>query len=306
MSQENTSPEGTTQAPAQTPPATPTPSTSVFGHDESTPNWVKEAGIVDAHNAAKPPGQQPAATPPTQTPPAAAPAATPPVVPPPQTPPAAAAPAPGGSIDPKVLAQAIRDGLAPAPAGPSETELAQQLGIVTVTPEVYKSILGVDAQPDQVKALNDYGQGIAKQAVTIASVLFGQQLKQLRAEFMPYQETVRTQEAERIKNDFYTKNTDLKGYEAIVTEQYQLAKASGKTFANVQEAAKFVADQTRSRLTSLGIKLPAVGAPTNGSTNTPAKPAPARAMTPTMVGGKGGGSGQPTSPKTTHEAVWGS
>lgn len=299
MEPENTS---STEGSAPITPSTPSPSPQAFG-DDSAPEWVKTAGLQDAHKAAKPPGAPAAATPPVggTTPPAAVPAVTPA---------AAVTPPANPAVDPTAIARAVAEGIRtgnqPAPAGPTQEQLAQQLGIVTVTPELYKSMLGVDAQPEQVAALNEFGQGIAKQAVTIASILFGKQIKELQDQLTPYTQVVRTQEAQRIKGEFYSKHTDLKGYEAMVEQQYNLAKASGKTFASIEDAGKYVADQTRSTLQSLGIK-PGTPPPANGPTNLPGKTVPqSRTMTPTMVGGRGGGSNQSTSPKTTNEAVWGS
>jgi len=238
--------------------------------------------------------------PPAQTPAAPAVLPTAPV----QTPAAPAVQPTPLTIDHQALARAIREGNAPAPAGPSDEEVSRQLGIVHVTPEVYKQAFGVDGTPEQIKGLNDYGQAIAKQAVTIASVLMGREIQQLKDSFAPYTQVIQQQEATRIKGEFFKKHADLGGYEELVTQQYQLAKASGRKFATLDEAGQFVADQTRSVLKSLGI-TPAAPAATNGP-QLPAKSVPqTRQMTPQSMGGKGGGTPAATKPATTVEQVWG-
>lgn len=287
--------EGSTQTtPAAPATNSPTSPKAIFGND-SSPEWVKTAGLQDAHTKG---GQAPAATtagtpPPVATTPAATPA------------PAPVAPsAPTAlTIDHRALAQAIRDGNAPAPTGPSDDELSRQLGITHVTPEIYKQAFGVDGTPEQIKSLNDYGQGIAKQAVTIASVLMGREIQQLKDSFAPYTNIIQNQERERIKSEFFKKNVDLAGYEAVVTQQFQLAKASGKTFNSIEEAGNFVAEQTRSHLKSLGITPPAGGA-ANGQS--PGKSVPqTRQMAPQSMGGKGNAAPNAAAPKNNHTSIWG-
>lgn len=293
--------EGSTQTPAAAPAASTTTSSpsAVFG-DNSAPEWIKSAGLEEAHKKGTPEGAAPA-QPATQTPPVTAtpsaahtqPASTPSVQP--------VAP----SFDAKTLAQAIREANQPAPAGPSDEEVAKQLGIVNFTPETYKAAFGVDATPEQVKAFNDYGQGIAKQAVTIANILFDRKFTELQSSLAPYTQVIQQQEANRIKGEFFKSNADLAGYEELVTQQYQLAKASGRKFATLEEAGKFVADQTRSVLKSLGI-TPAAPKPADG-TPTSGKSAPqTRQMAPQTMGGKGSGAPSAAKPSSTVEAVWGS
>ena len=285
--------EGSTQT---LPPATPA---TVF-QDTSTPEWVKTAGLQAAHDKGTQTAQPtaPAAAPAA---PAAQPAAAPvPAAPAAQTPP----PAAPLTIDHAALAKAIREGNQPAPTGPTDEELSRQLGIVHVTPEIYKQAFGVDGTPEQIKGLNDYGQAIAKQAVTIASVLFKRELQEFKDSMSPYTAVVQQQEAGRIKTEFFKKHADLGGYEELVTQQYQLAKASGRKFDSIEAAGTFVAEQTRSVLKSLGI-TPAAPAVPNG-TQSPGKSAPqTRQMAPHAMGGKGGSTPSATTPKSASEQVWG-
>ena len=294
------------------PSAPNTSPATTFGDD--VPNWVKTAGLTAAHEAA---GKPATATPPvTTTPPATT---LPPTgaTPPPAsaqpagtaaTPPTTTAPVPPTAFDEGKLAQAIAQGIRAGqpvtqPAGPSDAELAKQLGIYTATPEVYKSILGVEAtSPEQVTALNNALQGVARQAVHIAQVLNNQSLKEMESRFLPYIEVIRNNEATRVKTDFFKSHTDLTGYEPLVKQTYEAVLASGQKFASVADAGKFVADRTREMLKSVGITPTAPAAPVTGTqprTTTP----PARTMSPTSMGGRSGGS--PATKPTTMQSVWG-
>lgn len=303
---------------------TSAPSTTSAWGDSSTPDWIKATGLQEAHNAGS---QAAGVTPPVETDDPArdpednvVPSTQRPAQPtrqpsPPATQQPAQAPAAQPSAQPApavVDAEQLVSRLAPllrpqqAQPGPSDADLQRQLGIVTVTPERYKSVFGVDGTPDQIKGLNDFGQDVAKQAVTIASVLMRNELESIRSQFTPISATVQEQEAARQRDIFFTEHRDLAGYENFVRQQFQLVKASGQRFSSVADVRKAVADQTRSTLQSLGIKLPAAGsAPAHGRSNAPrsATPQP-RTMAPTSMGGRGGVSGQPAA-QTTNQAVWG-
>lgn len=287
-----------TTSPAE---ASPAPSAVFTESNSPAPEWVKSAGLESAHDAGTTKQAEKSGAPVT---PAAPVTPTAPVTP--VAPVAPTAPTPA-SADPVAIARAVAEGIragnAPAPAGPTDDQIAQQLGIITVTPQLYKSILGVDGTPEQITGLNNFGQDIAKQAVTIASVLMQREIKALQDSLSPYTTAVRQQEAGRVEKEFYASHSDLVGYEAAVRQQYQLALASGQTFSSIAEASKFVADQTRSTLKALGI-TPGASAPNGTAPTRPTAPQ-SRPMTPTSLGGKGSGSGQPTSPKTTNEQVWG-
>jgi len=277
--------------PVSTPTPTPAPAASPFA-DTPAPDWVKTAGLEDVHKPVVP------TTPPTA--PATAPV-TPLTATVPSTPPAVPQTL---TVDHAALARAIREGNAPAPAGPTDEELSQQLGIVTVTPQLYKDVFGIDGTPAQITGLNNYGQAIAKQAVTIAKVLFDRELKEFRDSMAPYTQVVQQQEASRIKSEFFKTHADLAGYEELVTQQYQLAKSSGRKFNTLDEASKFIADQTRSVLKGLGI-TPTAPSVTNGSTPSGKSVPQTRTMTPLSTGGKSSGSPSANQPKTIIEQVWG-
>lgn len=288
------------QTPATTPVETSQPNVAPSEAFQSdAPAWIREAGLTAAHDAA-----QPAATPPAQTPPASA---TPPVQPATGTPPAQTPPA-APSFTPEQIAAAVRAGIEPLvqkPTTPALTDeqVAQQLGVVSVTDATYEAILGVKpSTPAQVKALNDYGQAIAKQAVTIANLITQQQMQQFRDSMTPYIQATREAEASRQRETFFKEHPTLTGYEALVKQVFSTALAEGRKFPDAAQARKYVADTTAALLKSSGITpqaRPAGGGGTPQRTQTPQT----RPMSPTSMGGRSGGS--PGKPASAMEAVWG-
>lgn len=271
------------------------------GPKDTPPQWVQEAGLVDAHNAAKPAftpdpnkttppdGTQPPTSTPTQSP------ATPPAAP--------------NAPDLKALTDAIASGFRQAapsttPTRPeqSDAELAKQLNVYTADDKAYEAILGMPpSKPEQVVALNNALQGVARQAVTIAQTLFQGQLKSFRDEMAPFTSVIRTQEAERQKTLFYSEHPDLSDYKKLVETAFRNVLSTGRAYPNVETARQAVAEETRALLKEVGItpkpRTAAPGAPTR--TTTP----PARTMSPTSLGGRNGGTG--TKASDTMTAVWG-
>lgn len=279
--------------------------------DDGIPQWIKESGLEAAHSAAKP-GTVVTNLPAAQPKPAqqAAPAQVAGQVsaqPPAAQPPVASVP-PG--MDPKAFIEAVRAAVPPPASqaqqsqGASDEELARQLGIVTVTPEIYKGILGVDGTPEQVSALNNLMQMGAKQAVSVSSVIFQQALQSLRAELTPYTGAVRQQQADQHKTTFFTKHPDLNQYQKLVEQQYTILKASGQQFPDAEAAYAALAQSTRDMLQSLGIKPTAAAAVHGNQPNRPnvAPVQTQRQMAPTSMGGRSGAS--PAGKPTTHQAVW--
>jgi len=289
--------ESTPAAPINTPSTSPA---ETFGDD--APNWIKsDPKLLAAHKAAPAPGAEP--TVPAATPAApVAPAATP----------AAPTAAPAGQLpqfDAQTISRAVSDGVRqalPPPAAPSvsDADMAKQLGIFTATPETFQAILGIAPEkPEQVKALNDALQGVARQAVTIAKVLYQQDLQAFRQEMSPYMTMIRSAEAERQKTLFNTEHKDLAGYEPLVRQVFETTLASGQKFASVDEARSFVATKTRELLKSVGI-TPAAPAATRQAATPRTTTPQSRPMSPTSMGGRNGGSGA-TKPAGTIESVWG-
>ena len=217
---------------------------------------------------------------------------------------------PSGTIDPKVISEAVAAGVGAVlkqqtPAQQerqlTQEEIDAQLGVVRMSDADYEELLGVKPDsPARVEKLNKIIQGVVKQAVTTASVLYNGDLQKLRSSMDPYINLIRTQEAERQRKEFFTENKDLEGYDALVTQVFNSALQQGKTFPDVKAARKFVADTTRALLQKSGIQP--VQPQTTQQTTQPQTSS--RQMTTTSVGGRNGGSGE-QKPKSTVSAVWG-
>lgn len=302
-------PAETTETPVTTtiPNAAPetTSPAAVFGSDDA-PQWVKEAGLEKVHQA----GQQPPAKQEGQQPTQQAQLGQQTQQPnqQQQTPQAAVSTQP--TVDPTAIATAVTQALAQhqgsqqqAQPARSDADLAKELNVFTATPELYKSILGVDAQPEQVAALNNAFQGVAKQAVTIAQVLMQRELSSIRSELAPYITHTRDAAAKEQVTLFETEFPQLKNHKHVYELVYNQVKASGQKFPDAASARKFVGEQTLAFLAKSNIPLSS-SQPSTSPTRTAAQPQ-SRPMAPTSVGGRSGGSGSASAPPDKHKAIWG-
>lgn len=304
-------------APTSTPstPTTPTaPSpvmVDVWGGREA-PDWTKQVGLEKSHtdnDLAPSNPQSDAGETPTPTP--TTPAVQPSAQPTPTPTPAPVADTPDFAKIAEVFANAMRTQQAQNPGQPvqqpSDAQIREQLGIYEANEADYEAAFGVKpSSPAQLQAYNRHLQNIAKQAVTVSQLLFQRQLDAARSEAQPMIQAVRAQEAQRQRSMFFDENKDLSGYEPLVAKEFAAVKASGQRFPTVDAARKFVADQVRATLQSVGITPTAQAgtSPTQSRTATPPQAA-SRKMTTTSVGGRSGGPAAPSGPKSTVEAVWG-
>lgn len=294
-------------------PAQPSQANVGVWGNEPAPDWTKGAGVDKAHVQVEP--KVPARTVPgTQAPTQAEQgAADTPAVP---AQPVATQPATPAAAQPSLTADAIAEAFAKiqnqnasreAQGQPKLTEeqIRQQLGIYTMTDADYEAITGVKPDsPQRVAEFNRVLQAVAKQAATIANVLNERSLSQFRESMNPYTSAVREQQATAQKQLFFTEHKDLVGYDALVEKEYQLVVASGKKFPDIASARKFLADQVRATLKSVGITPNAASGSGNNQRPT-SSPAGGRSMTTTLVGGRSGGSAGGQKTANTNEAVWG-
>lgn len=307
---------GQTSTPASQPATSapaPTQSVKDVWGGRAAPDWVKNTSLGTVHdrtNVGEPKGDQQSTATPTEpvtsvtTPTEPQGQPTQPAV---QTPPAV--PLTADTLA-AALAKVMPQQQAQQPAARpqiSEDEIRQQLSIFTASAEDYKSAFGVEpSSPQQLEAYNKHLQSIARQAVTVSQVLLQRALAQQQESIQPFTSAVRAQEAQRQYQTFFHENSDLVGYDSLVEKEYHQALSSGRRFGTPAEARKFIADQTRATLKSIGITPTARSNGTQQSTQTPTRPqTSSRQMTTTSVGGRGGGSATPGKAINTQEAVWG-
>lgn len=311
MADENTNSSGapaeSTNTSVNTTPNTSGPSTSpadAFGATDA-PSWVQsDPKLVAAHKAASDPAPAVSAAKPSVT-------APPQISGQVQTATPAATTPPPAQTNFKEMSDAIAAGIArgqqpqPAAQQTSDADMAKQLGIYTATPEVYEAIVGVKPErPEQVAALNNALQGVARQAVTISKILIADAMKEQQTQYSPYFAMLREQEGNRYKAEFFKERPELAGYEPLVRQQYDLAMASGMKFNTIEEAKTYLATKTLETLKVAGV-TPVAPAPARvSSTQTRTTPPPARTMSPTSMGGRSGGQ-TPTKASDTMTSVWG-
>lgn len=274
----------------------------IFGTSEA-PEWVKAIpGLEKTHTATATPAKVESTTP---DPVAQTPAVQTPAVQ--QTPP----------MDAAAIAKAVAEGMRgvlpqqqpqqTAQPNLSQEQIEQQLGVYKMNAKDYEEAYGVKPTDQQLAAHNRILQAVAKQAVTMATVMQQNSLQQFHGQLNPYITAVRAAEAEKQKTIFFTDNKDLVGYDALVAKEYAALKSSGTKFASVEEARKAVADNVRATLKSIGVTPngPAAATTSTNKPQTTNSPTSSRQMTTTQIGGRGGSSATPTKPASKIEAVWG-
>ena len=301
------------QPPPSTPeqPMTPTKINPFQSSNQGEPEWVKTM----RQQQGKPPLPEPKTQ--TQAPVQQTQATQQPAQTQVQTPEVPVAPV-APQMTPETIATAVRAGMEPMVAAmrpppqvqmPTDADVMKQMNVFNAGPQDFEQMFGfAPERPEQLAALNNALQGVARQAVTIAQFLNKQAVDQVRSEMMPYVNAVRAEQATKYETEFYKGNEDLTPYKPLVMQVFKGALAEGRRFPSPNDAAKFVADTTRQLLKDSGIPLGVAtggrGAGTTGQT-TPGSSQRSRTMTPTSMGGRGGGSSSATPTKNTAEAVFG-
>lgn len=207
---------------------------------------------------------------------------------------------------PKVTEQA-------APQAPQITQeqFNERFGVVSLDAKGYQDIMGFQPEnPGQVKALNDFGQGLVRQTMRLMTYLQEQNIQRLESkitgQISPVIQSQQAAEVQRLQSDFYTKHPDLKDYEGLVVELADKldrdVKAGRKQFSGTREqkisqAFEHVASEVR--------RLARLNAPNGGSQGSPAQQTtqqqttsqPSRRMAPLSQGGQAAGSNGATSSK---------
>jgi len=186
--------------------------------------------------------------------------------------------------------EASREQAPPQPRPVSDQEFQQHFGVVNLDAQGYANILGfVPEKPEHIKALNDYGQNLVRQALRMSQFVFQQELGKLRGEFsgqfQPLLETHKQTVERQLFDEFTSMNPDLKDHGALVQEIVTNLRLSNHQFQGEGAQKKlnafnFVADRAR---TLLGKGAPQ-GSTTPQQQPTSAQPAQRR-MTPMSMGG---------------------
>lgn len=236
-------------------------------------------------------------------------------------------PATPPAFDPQQITKAIVDGIVTAqtktqqaapqqqtqqPKPMSPEEFRRHYEIPQIDAATYEAILGTTPdKPERVAALDNVLTGYMRAGIKMGQDLMQARLQQLEQQFEsrlgPVFQAHQQQQEQAVISRFTTTFPDLANEMALVNDVKDAMIARGMKFGSEQEMFQAVGAATRQLITRLR------GAPAGGNQTQPGgsqpgggtqKP-PARTMTPSMQGGRGG-SAAPKQSTSTAELVFGS
>lgn len=158
-----------------------------------------------------------------------------------------------------------------------------------MTPEEFRRIMNVyeaneqivnqlGLKPEAVPVLNAILQGIARQSVTMSAHQMRMQMQQMMQQIAPMQQMMREQQEASYRQEFYTANKDLKGYEMVAEAVFAQLKSENFS-GSKDDVFKEIAKRTRAIKAKLSGGQQQQGAP--------------RKQAPTLLrgGGQGGAIG---------------
>jgi len=196
-----------------------------------------------------------------------------------------------------------------APAQPprqmTQEEFNRHYGLPTVDAATYEAILGTGPdKPERAQALQALFHQSTRAAVLMAQEIVNNHIQSLRGDLNPVFAAHQAQREAAIANKFFGKYPEFKGEESLINEIKDAFIARKANFASEDEAFNAVATQARQIIARF--RQPAAAAqPAGGQTkpNGGSGQPPARTMTPSSQGGRGG-TGVAAS-KSTAEQIFG-
>lgn len=198
--------------------------------------------------------------------------------------PVAGQPQPQG-VDPaqwqqfQAFLQAQRTGQIPVPgmqgqqhlAQPAQQQQQQQLPQLTdeqkqrffqtarVTPEVYRGIFESDTPEESMQALENFGQAIVRNALTMANHLVAAEVNRVVEQVQPYMQFADSQRNLMMEQQFYGQNPDMRGMEVLVDESINRLSQQGYQFQNTNDLFNAIRNDVQQRLQILQGVIPANG-----------------------------------------------
>jgi len=144
-------------------------------------------------------------------------------------------------------------------------ELERSLGRVVVSPEMASAILGIDATEDQVKQLQTVLDGVSQFSMRGAAAYiqhreatlrqdYDAKLEEYQRQVAPLAQSYQQEQLTGLVNRFYAANPDLTPYQSVVNKVVASMKGQISDTDTFEEASSKIAAETRTFLTSLGIK----------------------------------------------------
>lgn len=206
------------------------------------------------------------------------------------------------------LVTGVARAVAPKEKAPemSMEEFNRVMNVLNITPE-YAQKLGLN--PEAAPVLQELFQGIAKQAVTMATYQINQARQELETRFnaglTPLQQHIQKQVEGQAKDEFMKAYPDLKGFEPVLELVYAQMKTEGYQAKTKEEAFKAVADRAQTMIKT----LPGMTAVPVGTVKQAGQPTPgqgAHRMSTLSGGGQGGvGGSSGGTRKSTSERLFG-
>jgi hypothetical protein len=108
---------------------------------------------------------------------------------------------------------------------PGTPEYNKMFNVAEITEDTYRSILGVDPEPQQVQALQGFKQAIVREAVTYAAAYAQNVINEVRQQYAPIQSEFERVQHARLEKAFFAENKDLEPHKDLVV---LVAKELGK------------------------------------------------------------------------------
>lgn len=177
----------------------------------------------------------------------------------------------------------------------SQADFDKAFNVFKASPELL-TLLRHENPAEAMKALEQFRDGMIRQAMTMAEYRMQQFVKELRDnDLAPLQSYVTEQQATSFRDGFFKENPELEKYENLV--EAVATKLSGTIQPGTKsrsELFKLYADETKKIVTELtGAGVAANGDAANGNGKPPA-PAAGKHKMSTLSGGGQQGSGKPT------------
>lgn len=139
----------------------------------------------------------------------------------------------------------------------SPDEIKKLLNTYEVSEEVLRELGFNEPSAPQIKAFQNFVNGIVKNATSVTNVIFQNELQKLRGELTPIRAHVEETRMSQARNMFFSRNKHLKKYEPIVKSValgFNAKRADGSEMT-VDEVSKGIARETERLLGEAGIKV---------------------------------------------------
>ena len=159
------------------------------------------------------------------------------------------------------IAQAIRMSQQQPAQQPEYTaeQFKRDFGVVEVDKPLMDAMFGMDAQPEQVEAMNQLVKQIVGMSLKMADYRTQQALKQglepLSKKLTPLEQKYQEYQNSQFTQQFFSKYNHLKNFNPIVKTVVSQLQSSGQKFKTAEQAMQAIASQTEMLLRQAGVAI---------------------------------------------------